>query len=89
MYRTLQQQAGLWAYVDGFRLLALVCVVCIPLIMLFRKPAKMTGGPSLARTRSRATGDQACRTFIVAGHGKSYARFGNSRTFFRRVFLPP
>ena len=48
LYRTLQQQAGLWSYVDGFRLLALVCVVCIPLIMLFRKPAKMPDGPSLA-----------------------------------------
>ena len=48
MYRMLQQQAGLWAYVDGFRLLALVCVVCIPLILLFRKPAKTPGGPSLA-----------------------------------------
>ena len=48
MYRTLQQQAGLWAYVDEFRLLALVCLLCIPLILLFRKPAKMPVGPSLA-----------------------------------------
>jgi MFS transporter, DHA2 family, multidrug resistance protein len=48
MYRTLQQQAGLWAYVDEFRLLAVVCVLCIPLILLFRKPAKTPDGPSLA-----------------------------------------
>jgi DHA2 family multidrug resistance protein len=48
LYQALQQQAGLWAYVDEFRLLALVCVVCIPLILLFRKPAKMPSGPSLA-----------------------------------------
>jgi DHA2 family multidrug resistance protein len=48
MYQTLQQQAGLWAYVEVFRLLALVCLLCIPLILLFRKPAKMPVGPSLA-----------------------------------------
>jgi DHA2 family multidrug resistance protein len=37
MYRTLQQQAGLWAYVDNFRLLALICIALVPIIVLFQK----------------------------------------------------
>jgi MFS transporter, DHA2 family, multidrug resistance protein len=37
MYRTLQQQAGLWAYVDNFRLLALICMALVPIIVLFKK----------------------------------------------------
>jgi MFS transporter, DHA2 family, multidrug resistance protein len=37
MYRTLQQQAGLWAYVDNFRLLALICIALVPIIVLFKK----------------------------------------------------
>jgi DHA2 family multidrug resistance protein len=37
LYQTLQQQAGLWAYVDNFRLLALICVALVPIIVLFKK----------------------------------------------------
>jgi DHA2 family multidrug resistance protein len=37
LYRTLQQQAALWAYVDNFRALALLCLVCVPLVLLFRR----------------------------------------------------
>jgi DHA2 family multidrug resistance protein len=37
LYRTLQQQAGLWAYVDNFRLLALICIALVPIIVLFKK----------------------------------------------------
>jgi DHA2 family multidrug resistance protein len=35
--QTLQQQAGLWAYVDNFRLLALICLALVPIIFLFKK----------------------------------------------------
>jgi MFS transporter, DHA2 family, multidrug resistance protein len=39
LYRTVQQQAGLLAYVDQFRLLALVCLAVIPLIFFFKRSA--------------------------------------------------
>jgi Major Facilitator Superfamily/Biotin-lipoyl like len=38
IYSILQQQAALLAYVDMFRILAMVCLVCIPAVLLFRKP---------------------------------------------------
>ena len=44
LYGTLQQQANLFAYVDTFRWLALLCLVCVPLVLLFRK-TKARGGP--------------------------------------------
>jgi DHA2 family multidrug resistance protein len=37
LYGTLQQQASLFAYVDTFRWLALLCLVCVPLVFTFRK----------------------------------------------------
>ena len=43
LYGTLQQQAALFAYVDTFRWLALLCLVCVPLAFLFRK-IKARGG---------------------------------------------
>ena len=36
LYQTLQQQAGLWTYVEQFRLLALICLALVPIIFLFR-----------------------------------------------------
>jgi DHA2 family multidrug resistance protein len=38
VYRTLQQQASLWSYLDIFRMLVLVCLFCVPLVFLFKKP---------------------------------------------------
>src|SRR5258707_6524789 len=35
--QTLQQQAGLWAYMDNLRLLALICLTLVPPIFLFKK----------------------------------------------------
>jgi len=37
LYRELGQQAMLWAYVDVFRWIALLCFACILLVWLFRK----------------------------------------------------
>lgn len=37
LYQTLQQQAGLWAYVEQFRWLALICLALGPMILLFKK----------------------------------------------------
>jgi DHA2 family multidrug resistance protein len=39
-YRTLQQQASLWSYVDVFRMLVIVCLACIPLVFLFKRPKR-------------------------------------------------
>lgn len=37
VYQTLQQQASLWAYIDQFRLLAVVCLLIAPIIFLYKK----------------------------------------------------
>jgi DHA2 family multidrug resistance protein len=37
VYQEVQRQAGLWAYVDDFRVMAVMCVACVPLVFLFRK----------------------------------------------------
>lgn len=44
LYGMLQQQSSLFAYVDTFRWLALLCVICVPLVFLFRK-TKAKKGP--------------------------------------------
>ena len=36
LYQELGRQATLLAYVDAFRLITLVCLLCIPLVFLFR-----------------------------------------------------
>jgi len=37
LYQTLVGQATLLAYIDNFRLLAFLCVVCVPAALLFKK----------------------------------------------------
>lgn len=37
VYGELQRQAGLWAFVNNFRLLALICLVCAGSVVLFKK----------------------------------------------------
>jgi DHA2 family multidrug resistance protein len=37
MYGTLLRQAQVWVYVDNFNWLSLLCLLCIPLVFLFRK----------------------------------------------------
>jgi MFS transporter, DHA2 family, multidrug resistance protein len=44
LYRTLVQQATLWAYVSDFRLLAILTVCCLPFLFLFRKGAGRRSG---------------------------------------------
>lgn len=44
VYRELLRQANLWAFVDNFRWLGLMCLVCMPAVFLFRK-VRMHGGP--------------------------------------------
>ena len=40
IYRSTQQQAVLLAYADNFRLLAFLCFLCIPLVLLFERVKK-------------------------------------------------
>jgi hypothetical protein len=40
----MQQQANLFAYVDTFRLLCLLCLSCVPVVLLLKK-AKSAGRP--------------------------------------------
>jgi DHA2 family multidrug resistance protein len=44
IYGTLLQQATLLAFVDTFRLLGFLCLLCVPLVLLFRR-IRMRGGP--------------------------------------------
>ena len=48
LYQTLQQQAGLWAYVDNFRLLSLICIALVPIIVLFKKRKASPGATAVA-----------------------------------------
>jgi MFS transporter, DHA2 family, multidrug resistance protein len=40
---TLSAQARLWAYVDDFRYMALVCFACVPLVFLFKRAKPKAG----------------------------------------------
>ncbi|MGA3160011.1 MAG: DHA2 family efflux MFS transporter permease subunit [Terracidiphilus sp.] len=40
LYRSVQQQAALMAYMDNFRLMAVLALICTPLLPLFRKVMK-------------------------------------------------
>ena len=45
MYQTLVRQAMLLAYIDNFRLLALLCLICMPAGFLFKK-VRTRAGPT-------------------------------------------
>jgi DHA2 family multidrug resistance protein len=40
LYRIIQQQAALLAYADNFKLLAILALLCVPLVMLFKRVQK-------------------------------------------------
>ncbi|HEX4265214.1 MAG TPA: DHA2 family efflux MFS transporter permease subunit [Verrucomicrobiae bacterium] len=37
LYNSLLQQSTLWAFVENFRLFGILCLVCLPLILLFKR----------------------------------------------------
>ena len=43
----LTAQARLWAYVDDFRYLALLCFACIPIVFLLKKTVRGKGAQSI------------------------------------------
>jgi DHA2 family multidrug resistance protein len=40
LYRSAQQQAALMAYMDNFRLMAFLALLCVPMLLLFRQVKK-------------------------------------------------
>ncbi|HMD76930.1 MAG TPA: DHA2 family efflux MFS transporter permease subunit [Terracidiphilus sp.] len=47
IYRSVQQQAAVLAYADNFRLLAFLCFLCIPLVLLFKRVRKLSRSPDI------------------------------------------
>ena len=45
IYGTLLRQSELWAFVENFRLFGFLCVLCLPLVLLFKRVRRRTGGP--------------------------------------------
>jgi MFS transporter, DHA2 family, multidrug resistance protein len=37
LYNSLLQQSSLWAFVENFRLFGVLCLVCLPLVLLFKR----------------------------------------------------
>jgi DHA2 family multidrug resistance protein len=37
IYNVMQQQAQLAAFVDNFRLFGIICILCVPLVFLFKR----------------------------------------------------
>jgi DHA2 family multidrug resistance protein len=48
LYQTVQRQAGLWAYVEQFRMLVLISLALAPIIFLFRKAKAPPGAATMA-----------------------------------------
>ena len=46
LYGELQRQATLWAFVNNFRLLALICLLCALSVVLLKKVRKRPAGPA-------------------------------------------
>ena len=42
LYAELQRQAGLWSFVEDFRLFGVLCLVCLPLVLLFKRVRRGT-----------------------------------------------
>ena len=45
IYNSMQGQASLWAFVENFRLFGAFCLVCLPLVLLFKR-VKVGSGPA-------------------------------------------
>jgi len=47
IYQVLVRQANLLAYIDNFRLLAFVCLLCTPAALLFKKVRARAGATAM------------------------------------------
>jgi len=57
IYQTTIQQATLMAFVDDFRLMAILCFLCVPAVFIFRRPKRHAAPPA---------GDRDFAQFVVA-----------------------
>ncbi len=48
IYETLKNQASLWAFVENFRLFGILCLCCLPLVLLFKRVKRSPAGPRSA-----------------------------------------
>lgn len=46
IYNLMQGQASLWAFVENFRLFGILCLACLPLVLLFKRVRRGAGGPA-------------------------------------------
>jgi len=46
VYNSMLQQASLWAFVENFRLFGVLCLMCLPLVFLFRKVQRGSRAPA-------------------------------------------
>jgi DHA2 family multidrug resistance protein len=44
IYNTLLSQSSLWAFVENFRMFGLLCLLCLPLVLLFKRVKRSAGG---------------------------------------------
>jgi DHA2 family multidrug resistance protein len=47
IYNTLLGQSSLWAFVENFRLFGVLCLVCLPLVLMFKRVRR---GPGVSAT---------------------------------------
>jgi MFS transporter, DHA2 family, multidrug resistance protein len=45
IYGTLLRQSELWAFVENFRLFGIFCLLCLPLVLMFKRVKRPPGGP--------------------------------------------
>ena len=46
IYNTLLSQSSLWAFVENFRLFGFLCLLCLPLVLLFKRTRPGGRGPA-------------------------------------------
>jgi DHA2 family multidrug resistance protein len=44
IYNTLLSQSSLWAFVENFRMFGFLCLLCLPLVLLFKRVKRGPGG---------------------------------------------
>ena len=47
VYNSLLQQASLWAFVENFRVFGVLCLVCLPLVLLFKRVKRGAPAPAV------------------------------------------